>query len=98
MRKTATLFVAGLLVMAALALAEDRTITGTVTRIDSSAKSMSVKDASGSELTVSWDNATKLDSGLPQEGSTVTVTFDGKDQGTRPVAKAIAVQQPKKPY
>jgi hypothetical protein len=78
--------------------ASDRSIVGTVSHVDTAAKSMSVKDSGGKDVTVYWNDATRLDNGLPQEGSTVTVTLDGKDQGSTPMAKSIAVQQPKKPY
>jgi hypothetical protein len=99
MRKLTSLSVAALLALSMVALADsaDRTIAGTVSRVDMSAKTISVKDASGTEVTVVWNDTTRLDSGVPQEGSTVTVTVDGKDQNARPTAKSITVQ-PKKPY
>jgi len=101
MRKLAALSVAALLVLSAVALAEgsaDRTIVGTVSHVDAAAKSMVVKDSTGTNVTVYWNDTTKLDAGLPSEGSTVSVTIDSKDQGANPMAKSISVQQPKKPY
>ena len=100
MRKILALSVVALLALSvsALAAGTDRTIVGTVSHVDSGSKSMSVKDTSGTEVTVYWNDATRLDSGLPQEGATVTVTIDAKDQGAKPIAKSITVQAPKKPY
>ena len=98
MRKVAALSVVALLALsvAALAVPSDRTVVGTITHVDTSAKSMTVKDSSGAEVTVTWNDSTKLVSGQPQEGANVTVTFDANESGS--VAKSIAVQQAKKPY
>jgi len=102
MRKLAALSVAAILALSVVALADgdrsnDRTIVGTVSHVDTTAKSMVVKDSTGNNVTVYWNDTTKLDTGVPQEGSTVSITIDGKDQGANPMAKSISVQ-PKKPY
>ncbi len=105
MKKLAALSVAAFFALSVVALAggsdnraNDRTITGTVSQIDAAAKSMTVKDSGGNEVTVYWNDATRLDSGLPQTGATVAVKVDGSDTGSKPVAKSISIQQPKKPY
>ncbi len=105
MRKLAALSVAAILALSVVALADgsndranDRTIVGTVSHVDTTAKSMVVKDSTGSNVTVYWNDSTKLDPGVPQEGSSVSITIDSKDQGANPMAKSISVQQPKKPY
>lgn len=101
MRKLASLSVAALLALSTLAFAGetgDRTVAGTVSFVDSASKSMVVKDATGNNVTVYWNDATKVEPSMPQEGASVTVTLDGKDQGTKPMAKSISVQQPKKSY
>ncbi len=104
MKKLAALSVAAFLALSVVALAggsddraNDRTITGTVSQIDAAAKTMTVKDSGGNEVTVSWNESTKLDSGIPQTGAMVTVKVDSSDTGSRPVAKSISIQ-PKKPY
>jgi hypothetical protein len=101
MRKLAALSVAAVLALSVAALADgsnDRTIVGTVSHVDTTAKSMVVKDSTGSNVTVYWNDSTKLDAGVPAEGATVSVTIDGKDQGANPMAKSISIQAPKKPY
>ncbi len=100
MRKLVALSVAAFFALTVAALAggsADRTIVGTVSHVDASAKTLTIKDSSGSDVTISWNDTTKLSSGMPQEGSTVSVVVDGKDQGSTPLAKSIAVQS-KKPY
>jgi hypothetical protein len=101
MKKLVSLTAVALLALTMVALAEgsgDKTIVGTVSQVDSTAKSMTVKDSTGNSVVVYWNDATKLDTGMPQEGSTVSVTIDSKDSGSKPMAKSISVQQPKKPY
>lgn len=64
--------------------------TGTVTKVDSSAKMMTVKDDSGKEWTVYWDDATKVSGGSPTEGA--TVTFVTVDRDGKTVATQIATK------
>jgi hypothetical protein len=104
MRKLVSLSLAAFLALSMIAIAgesgdkSDKTVIGTVSFVDSASKSMVVKDTSGNNVTVYWTDSTKLDPSMPQEGASVTVTLDSKDQGGKPVAKSITVQQPKKPY
>jgi hypothetical protein len=104
MKKFVSLTAVALLALTMVALAEgsgdktgDKTIVGTVSQVDSTARSMTVKDSTGNSVVVYWNDATKLDTGMPQEGSTVSVTIDSKDSGAKPMAKSISIQ-PKKPY
>jgi Cu/Ag efflux protein CusF len=64
-------------------------MTGTVTKVDSSAKMMTVKDDSGKEWTVYWDESTTV-SGTPSEGATVSFSATQKDGKT--MAKSISVK------
>jgi hypothetical protein len=57
-------------------------MTGTVTKVDSASKSMTVKDDSGKETTVYWDDSTKVSGGSPTEGATVTFATMDKDGKT----------------
>ena len=60
-------------------------MTGTVSKVDNSAKMMTVKDDSGKEWTVYWNADTKVDGGAPTEGATVsfaTMEKDGKTWAT----------------
>jgi Cu/Ag efflux protein CusF len=60
-------------------------VTGTVTRVDSTAKMMTVKDDQGQEHTVYWNDSTKVDGGSPTEGAKVsfsTMEKDGKTWAT----------------
>jgi hypothetical protein len=85
--------------LAAVAVAApdtNKTIIGTITKIDNAAKSMVVKDTSGTETTIYWNEGSKVDGGELREGSTVKV--DTKDQDGKTMATNIQVQQPKKPY
>jgi Cu/Ag efflux protein CusF len=74
---------------------EMRTYTGTITRVDHTAKALTLKDASGKEFTFSWNDSTKLVGDL-KEGSAVSVQASG--QGDRMTASAITVSAAKKPY
>ncbi|HEX4441336.1 MAG TPA: hypothetical protein VH854_14755 [Thermoanaerobaculia bacterium] len=65
-------------------------MTGTVTKVDSASKSMTVKDDSGKETTVYWDDSTKVSGGSPTEGATVmfaTMDKDGKTVATQITTK-----------
>lgn len=60
-------------------------MSGTVTKVDSTAKMMTVKDDSGKEWTVYWNDSTKVDGGAPTEGAKVsfsTMDRDGKTWAT----------------
>ena len=57
-------------------------MSGTVTKVDSASKMMTVKDDSGKETTVYWDDSTKVSGGSPTEGATVTFATMDKDGKT----------------
>ena len=69
---------------------------GTVTSVDNSAKSFTLKDDStGKETTVFWDSSTKL-SGDLKVGSMVNV--QSNDSSGRKMATSVEVTSAKKPY
>jgi hypothetical protein len=61
-----------LVVVSAVALAEDKNIQGTVSRIDEKEKALVVKDGESSQSTVYWTESTQV-SGDLQEGAKVEV-------------------------
>jgi hypothetical protein len=73
---------------------DTKTISGVISRVDMNGKTMVVKDASGNEITVYWNEATRV-TGEPREGSSVTVQT--KEQDGKTWATAINVSA-KKPY
>jgi ABC-type Fe3+-hydroxamate transport system substrate-binding protein len=73
---------------------DSKSISGVITRVDMNSKTMVVKDASGNEVTVYWNEATKV-TGEPREGSSVRV--DTREQDGKTWATTIDVQA-KKPY
>ncbi len=106
MRKILALSVAAIVMISAVSFAvpsggdrsgdkPGKTVTGTVSRVDAAAKMMVVKDTSGNEVTVYWNEATKLDGGVPQEGATVTV--NAREEGGRTLATSIQSQSARKP-
>ncbi len=84
MRKVLTLGVV-LAFCAAIGLAHGAKATeGTITKLDTAGKSMVVKTADGKEITVYWNDATKVQ-GTLKEGETVhlkTAEKDGKTWAT----------------
>jgi len=73
---------------------DTKSVSGVISRVDMNAKSMVVKDASGNEVTVYWNEATRV-SGDLREGSTVKI--DTREQDGKTWATSIDVQA-KKPY
>ena len=72
-----------------------KSIRGTISSVDKSAKSFVVKDADGKEVTIFWTDATSL-SGELNEGATVNLQTTQQDGKT--VATAIQVSSSKKSY
>lgn len=71
-------------------------IHGTITAVDSSAKSFTVKDdATGKETTVYWDSSTKL-SGDLKVGAMVSV--QSNESSGKTMATSVEVKSAKKPY
>lgn len=62
------------------AMKSEKTMTahGTITRIDNDGKMMTMKDAHGKEMTMSWDESTKV-MGDMKEGAMATVHYQMKD-------------------
>ena len=54
---------------------------GTITKVDTAGKSMVVKTADGKDMTIYWNDATKLQ-GTPKEGEPVQVKTSDKDGKT----------------
>jgi hypothetical protein len=57
---------------------EGKTVEGTITKVDATAKSMVVKTADGKETTFYWSDTTKV-MGTPKEGETVHIKAVEKD-------------------
>jgi Cu/Ag efflux protein CusF len=72
-----------------------KSLRGTVSSVDNTAKSFVVKDSSGKEVTVFWTDSTRM-SGDLKEGSSVDIQTS--DQGGKMVATSVDVQAAKKPY
>ena len=110
MKKVSVLALTAVLVLAATAIAlpqdaskpadnpsaaQSKSIRGTVSSVDNSAKSFVVKDANGTETTVFWNDSTRL-SGELAPGAAVVLQTSMQDGKT--VATAIQVSGAKKPY
>jgi hypothetical protein len=54
----------------------------TITKLDTAGKSMVVKTADGKEMTIYWNDATKVSGGELKEGETVHFTSTSKDGKT----------------
>ena len=99
MRKAVTLSLALLLCLSAIALAgdkttvADKTIQGTITKVDTAGKMLTVKDTSGNETTVAWNDSTRISGGELAEGATVTLPVS--DKGGSPTATTIQVKSAK---
>ena len=103
MRKAVTLSLslALALCLSAIALAgdnqsADKTISGTITKVDTAGKMLTVKDTSGTETTVAWNDSTRITGGELAEGATVSLSVS--DKGGSPTATSIQVKSAKKPY
>ena len=66
---------------AAIGLAHGKATEATITKVDMAGKSMVVKTADGKDMTIYWNDATKLQ-GTPKEGETVHFTSSEKDGKT----------------
>ncbi len=100
-KRLAGISVVAIVCLATLALAapdpsrtDSKTVTGVISQVDLTAKSMVVKESSGTEVTVFWNDATRVTGDL-REGSAVKVT--AKEEGGKTWATSIDVQA-KKPY
>ena len=66
---------------AAVGLAHGKSTEATITKVDMAAKSMVVKTVDGKDMTIYWNDATKLQ-GIPKEGEPVQVKTSTKDGKT----------------
>jgi YD repeat-containing protein len=99
MKKAFAVSLAVMLCLSAIALAADNdknmqptTLQGTITKVSAADKTLTVKDTSGQETTVFWDESTRI-SGDLKEGSTVSLTCADKDG--KKLASSISVRAPK---
>lgn len=110
MKKVSVLALTALLVLGATAIAlpqdasksqdnpsasQSKSLRGTISSVDNSAKSFVVKDANGTETTVFWNDSTRL-SGELAPGAAVVIQTSMQDGKT--MASAIQVSGAKKPY
>ena len=87
MRKVWALAVVAVLCLAVVAIAGDdkmgkmegKKVEGTITKVDTAAKMMTVKDAAGQETAVYWNDSTKVEGGELKEGQMVHVKASEKD-------------------
>jgi Cu/Ag efflux protein CusF len=73
-----------------------KSLRGTIARVDNDAKSLTVKDDAGKEMTVFWNESTKIDGGELKEGNAVSLETTQQDGKT--LATSIKVTAAKKPY
>jgi Cu/Ag efflux protein CusF len=103
MKKAFAASMALLVCLSAIALAANDTdkgmqgknLQGTITKVDATAKVLTIRENSGNETTVYWDESTRV-SGDLKEGSSVELTASEKD-GKR-LATSINVKAPAKNY
>jgi len=57
----------------------DKPMTGSITKVDADQKMMMVKDKSGKEWSIYWNDSTKVEGGAPKEGATVWFKAAEKD-------------------
>ena len=72
-----------------------KSLIGTVSSVDQTAKSFVVKDSNGKEVTVFWNDSTRMSGDLKDGAS---VSLQTSEQGGRVVATSVNVQASKKPY
>ena len=102
MKKVLTLSLASLLVVGSFAFADSNkaksshggTARGTIASVDQTAKTFVLRDAAGKEMTVSWNDATKVKGGSLKEGEQVQIRTVDKNGGH--VATSISIE-PSKP-
>ena len=58
---------------------DDKTMSGTISKVDNAQKMMTVKDKAGKEWTIYWNDSTKVEGGAPKEGAMVWFKADTKD-------------------
>jgi Cu/Ag efflux protein CusF len=75
--------------------AQAKSIRGTVLTVDNSAKSMTVRNDSGKELTVFWNDTTRVEGGELKEGA--TVALETSLQNGKMFASSIQITSAKKP-
>ena len=58
---------------------DGKKMSGTITKVDDAQKMMMVKDSSGKETAIYWNDATKIEGGAPKEGAMVWYSATSKD-------------------
>lgn len=72
---------------------QTKSIRGTITQVDTNQKMFAVKDESGKQVTVYWNDGTRVSGGELKEGA--TVTLQATEQGAKTVATSIQVRTKK---
>ncbi len=57
----------------------DKSMSGTITKVDAAQKTMVVKDSAGKETTLYWNDQTKIDGQAPKEGAMIHYKAQTKD-------------------
>jgi len=70
---------------------------GTITKLDQAGKSMVVKTADGKEMTIYWNDQTKLSGDPLKEGATVHFKSSEKDGKVWATSVYVGTKQPKNP-
>ena len=79
MRKVAAFSVILVLVLSGSALAMGKTHEATISMVHNDQNMMMVKDKSGKEWSIYWNDSTKVEGGAPKEGAMVWFTATEKD-------------------
>jgi hypothetical protein len=101
MKKAFVISLAVMLCLSAIALAADndksmsKSLQGTITRVDTASKTLVVRETSGTETTVYWDDTTRVVGDL-KEGSSVQLTTTERDG--KSFASSINAKAASKPY
>ena len=101
MKKAFAISLAVMLCLSAIALAADndksmsKSLQGTITRVDTASKTLVVRETSGTETTVYWDDTTRVVGDL-KEGSSVQLTTSERDG--KKFASSINAKAASKPY
>jgi Cu/Ag efflux protein CusF len=86
MKKSLTLAIVAMLAIALSASAHDpkgkageKTATGTISKIDATAKTLTVSDSKGASWALEWSDSTKIMGGELKEGAGVSVGYSESD-------------------
>jgi Cu/Ag efflux protein CusF len=105
MKKVSAIAMALMLCLSVIALADQpnpstsqamgKKMEGTITKVDAANKTLTIRENSGTEVTVFWDESTQQNGDL-KEGASVRLEFADRDG--RKVATSIDAKSPVKKY